>query len=155
MQTHQIQKPKTLRSSRRVGRGGKRGTYSGRGMKGQKSRAGHRIRPAILDYILRIPKLRGMTRRSNVSKFGSSNKAITPTFALNLSDIQKHFENGSTISPIILVNKKIMKRYKGRMPRVKILGKGDLNKSVTVKGVAVSASAREKIEKASGRIIEG
>ncbi len=48
------------KSKKRVGRGGKRGTYSGRGIKGQKSRAGRKMRPAIRDLIQRTPKLRGV-----------------------------------------------------------------------------------------------
>ena len=46
----------------RVGRGGQRGTTSGKGTKGQKSRSGRRIRPAERDLIIRIPKLRGFAR---------------------------------------------------------------------------------------------
>ena len=63
MQVNNIKKPKHLKRKRRVGRGGKRGTYSGKGLKGQKSRAGHRIRPQILDYIFKIPKLSGPTAK--------------------------------------------------------------------------------------------
>lgn len=56
MQIHQI-KPKIRKEpKKRVGRGGKRGTYSGRGSKGQKARAGHRIRPYLRDVIKKLPK---------------------------------------------------------------------------------------------------
>lgn len=48
----------------RVGRGGKRGTTSGGGQKGQKSRSGHRIRPAERDLVQRLPKLRGYRNKS-------------------------------------------------------------------------------------------
>lgn len=60
MQLHQL-KPlhPNKRPKPRVGRGGKRGTYSGRGQKGQRARAGHRIRPASRDLLQRLPKLRG------------------------------------------------------------------------------------------------
>ena len=52
--------PKTTRKSiKRVGRGGKRGTYSGRGVKGQGARAGNKKRPGMRDLIQQIPKLRG------------------------------------------------------------------------------------------------
>ena len=51
MQIHQV-KPKTrLKTKKRVGRGGKKGTYSGRGVKGQKARAGHKLAPAIRGII--------------------------------------------------------------------------------------------------------
>ena len=47
----------------RIGRSGKRGSYSGRGQKGQRSRSGHRIRPAERDIILKIPKMRGFRNK--------------------------------------------------------------------------------------------
>lgn len=65
MQLHQIQPTHQNKSKKRVGRGGKRGTYSGRGMKGQKSRAGHKIRPAIRDLMQRTPKLRGVKNQAS------------------------------------------------------------------------------------------
>lgn len=59
MQLHQIQPKNSIKKSRRVGRGGKRGTYSGAGIKGQKSRAGAKIRPELRDLVKKIHKLRG------------------------------------------------------------------------------------------------
>jgi len=59
MQLHEVRPVTINKSKKRVGRGGKRGTYSGRGIKGQKSRAGRKIRPAIRDLMQRTPKLRG------------------------------------------------------------------------------------------------
>lgn len=59
MRLHEVQPTTVNKSKKRIGRGGKRGTYSGRGMKGQKSRAGRKIRPAIRDLMQRTPKLRG------------------------------------------------------------------------------------------------
>ncbi|HEY4495498.1 MAG TPA: uL15 family ribosomal protein, partial [Candidatus Paceibacterota bacterium] len=59
MQLHQLQRNKKARKGIRVGRGGKRGKTSGRGTKGQKARAGHRIRPEIRDAIKKLPKRRG------------------------------------------------------------------------------------------------
>ena len=59
MQLHQIKPLNKRKSKRRVGRGGKRGTYCGRGMKGQRARAGAKIRPEIRDLIKKIPKIRG------------------------------------------------------------------------------------------------
>lgn len=152
MQAHDIEKPEHLRTHRRVGRGGKRGTFSGRGVKGQKSRAGHGIRPQIWDYIARIPKLRGFERKTNVSKFGKATKSITPTFAINVSELAKI--SATEITPAVLVQNKIVDRYKGKLPRVKILGNGELTKSIVVSGMSVSEGAREKIEKAGGSVKE-
>ena len=152
MQIHNLQKPSHIRNKRRVGRGGKRGTFSGRGVKGQKSRAGHRIRPAIWDYILKTPKLRGMNRKSNVSKFGSSQKNTKPTFAINLYTIDKHFDDKQVVNPSTLVKKGVVEQYKGKLPLVKILGNGTIQKAVSIQGIEVSASAKIKIEQAGGTI---
>lgn len=152
MQAHQIEKPEHILTHRRVGRGGKRGTFSGRGVKGQKSRAGAGIRPQIWDYIARIPKLRGFERKTNVSKFGKATKSVFPTTAINISDLAK--VGVSDITPAVLVQHNVVKRYKGKLPHVKILGNGELSKSVTISGMTVSESARQKIEKAGGSIKE-
>lgn len=63
MQLHEIQPFHKNRDKKRVGRGGKRGVTSGRGTKGQRARAGHRIRPAERDLIQRLPKLRGFKNK--------------------------------------------------------------------------------------------
>ncbi len=112
---------------KRIGRGGKRGTTSGRGTKGQKSRSGHRIRPALRDLLIRIPKLRGYRNKSIQEK----------PLAMNVGDLNKFSE--------ILLTKK-------NLGNVKILGGGDLNKAITVEGLKVSKSAREKILKAGGSV---
>jgi len=63
MQLHELKPIHSNKQSKRVGRGGKRGTTSGSGTKGQKSRSGHRIRPAIRDLMRRLPKLRGTNNK--------------------------------------------------------------------------------------------
>lgn len=68
MQLHQLKPDHDLRAKKRVGRGGKRGTTSGKGTKGQKSRSGHRIRPAERDLIQRLPKLRGFKNKTKQGK---------------------------------------------------------------------------------------
>ena len=118
MQLHQITSKTKQRRGQRVGRGGKRGTTAGRGTKGQKARAGHKIRPAMRDIIKKMPKLRGYKFRSFQSK-----PAI-----VNLGWLDKEFQAGDTISPETLLLKGLIKRYKGRMPPVKILGAGTTKK---------------------------
>lgn len=59
MQIHQLKPIHKPKKKKRVGRGGKKGTYSGKGMKGQKSRAGKRFKPMIRELIKRYPKLKG------------------------------------------------------------------------------------------------
>ncbi|OIO49751.1 MAG: hypothetical protein AUJ39_00315 [Parcubacteria group bacterium CG1_02_42_13] len=68
MQLHELAPIHINKGKKRIGRGGKRGTYSGRGTKGQKARAGHRIRPAERDLIQRLPKLRGFNNKPKAKK---------------------------------------------------------------------------------------
>ena len=142
VQLHQI-KPKTiLKSKKRIGRGGKRGTYSGRGLKGQKSRAGGKLRPQLRDIIKRIPKKRGY-------RFNSlQDKGVI----VNVNILEKRFENTEEVNPLTLVEKKIIRKQKGRLPKVKILGMGKLTKKMAVSKCDVSDSAKEKIIKAGGKI---
>jgi len=141
MQLHEIQPKTKNRKSRRVGRGGKRGTYSGRGMKGQKSRAGARFQPRIREVIKRYPKLRGYRR----SGYGD-------TVAFNVGFLEKHFEKGETIKPATLVEKHLLGTIGKKMPVVKILGTGELTKAFQIEQCQVSQSAKEKIEKAGGSV---
>lgn len=143
MQLHQL-KPKNISKKRkRVGRGGKRGTYSGRGMKGQKSRAGRKMEPIIRRDIKRYPKLRGY-------KF----KAYKDIAVLNLDRLNENFKEKDNITPIILVSKKIVRRIRGKIPKVKILGTGEISKKIFIEDCLFSLSAKEKIEKAGGTIKE-
>ena len=116
---------------KRIGRGGKRGTTSGRGTKGQKSRSGHRIRPAIRDLLQRLPKLRGL------GVHGGNKSIQKKPSAINVSELNK-------LSETLFTRKSL--------GNVKILGEGELTKAVTVEGLKVSKSAREKILKAGGSI---
>lgn len=142
MQLHQLRPNHKLKQRKRIGRGGKRGTYSGRGMKGQRSRAGRRLKPAIRGLIKRYPKLRGY-------KF----KPLKPKPAIvNIETLEKKFKSGDKINPQILLEKKIICRIKGRIPKVKILGKGKLTKALTIEGCQASKQAREKIEKVHGLV---
>jgi len=68
MQLHELQPTFPNKDRKRIGRGGKRGTTSGRGQKGQSSRAGHRIRPAERDFIQRLPKLRGVKNKPKLNR---------------------------------------------------------------------------------------
>ncbi len=69
MQLHELKPNHPRTAEKRVGRGGKRGTFSGKGTKGQHARAGHKIRPAERDFIQRLPKMRGVGNvAANVKK---------------------------------------------------------------------------------------
>lgn len=135
MQFHQLKSNTKFRKSRRIGRGGKRGTYSGRGTKGQKARAGAKIRPQERDLLKKIPKLRGYKFKS----FG-----LRPT-AVNLRDVDRKFQVGDTVSPESLLRAGLVSRIKGKMPKVKILGTGELNKKFVFKDVLLSQSVKSKV----------
>jgi large subunit ribosomal protein L15 len=134
------------KKSQRIGRGGKRGSYSGRGVKGQKSRSGRVIRPAERDFIIRLPKLRGFR---NKPKTGT-------TKVFNLKEISNNFKGAkaeTVISRELLVKSNLLsKNFRGD---IKILSVGEISFPITVKGIYVSAEASKKIEKAGGKVIEG
>lgn len=133
------------KSPKRVGRGGTRGKTSGRGTKGQKARAGHRIRPHIRDIIKKLPKLRG--RGKNVNKAFR----LAPQ-VVNISAIEAVFTSGARITPSVLFAKGLITRTGGVIPPVKILAHGDITKAFSVKDCQVSASAKEKIVAAGGSV---
>lgn len=142
MQLHQIKPIIKKKSRKRIGRGGKRGTYSGRGQKGQKSRSGHRIRPELRDTIKKLPKKRGYRFHSIKEK-----PAI-----VNLNILEKKFKDGDKVSPETLLEKGIISARKGMTPAVKLLSSGMLTKKLLVSQCQISKPAREKIEKAGGEI---
>ncbi len=140
MQIHDIQPNTKLKKKKRIGRGGKRGTYSGKGIKGQKCRAGAKMQPMVRELIKRYPKLRGY----NFSPLKSD-------LAINISTLDRVFEDGATIDPKFVAQKGLAK--KGVRPRIKILGKGETKKKFFVKDCAVSESARKIIEGAGGSVV--
>lgn len=132
--------PGSKKKKIRVGRGesGRRGKTAGRGTKGLKARS--KLRPGFeggqTPLAMRLPKLRGFT---------NPNKE---TFAIvNVATLDS-FEAGSEVTPETLRDRGLI-RHKGR---VKVLAEGDLDKSLTVKAHAFSASAKEKIESAGGSV---
>ena len=149
MQLHEIKKSSGKKRTQRVGRGGTRGKTSGRGHKGQKSRAGHSIRPAERDMIKKIPKLRGHGK----NRARTVNPDRVRPFAVNLRDLENTFSDGDKVSPREMAAKKLVKTPAMRVPTVKILGVGKITKKLTISGCEFSKSAREAIEKAGGKVI--
>ena len=142
MQLQEIKPIHKRKKQKRIGRGGKRGTYSGRGIKGQRTRAGRKMAPPIRELIKKYPKLRGYRFKSRKEK-----PAI-----INIKDLEKVFKKGDLISPQVLIEKRLIRKIKGRVPEIKILGQGNLTKKLTIKGCQSSEKAREKIKKAGGRV---
>jgi large subunit ribosomal protein L15 len=126
------------------GQGSGRGTTAGRGNKGQQSRSGGKTYVGFEGG--QMPLYRRLARR------GFSNYPFKKTFqVVNLGEIEKRFEDGETVEPATLLSKGLAK---GPVP-VKILGNGDITKKLSFKVAALSASAKEKIEKAGGSVAAG
>jgi large subunit ribosomal protein L15 len=130
---------------KRVGRGNGsgHGTYSGKGCKGQKSRAGNKVRPGFeggqLPLIKRLPRKRGFTNIFRIEY------EVVNTGSLNV------FEAGSEVTADKLVEAGIIKNTKKPL---KILSRGDLNQPLTVKADKFSAAAKAKIEACGGTAVE-
>ena len=146
-----LQPAQPRKDRKRVGRGpgSGKGRYSGRGIKGQKSRAGsHKMRAGFeggqMPIYMRIGKLRGSTSK-DAYPVGPFRTATQP---VNLRDLDR-FDAGDEVTPESLVEKGILKNTK---IDVKLLGTGELKKKLTIKVHAISASAREKVEQAGGTI---
>lgn len=136
-------KPKhSPKEIKRIARGGKRGTYSGRGQKGQRSRAGAKIRPQLREYIIRLPKMRG-------AGFKKPNFEV---LEVKLEDIKKKMPQGGKITPSVLEKLGLIERQSNKLYTVKILGKADLANQYIVSNCVVSKTAQESIIKAGGKI---
>ena len=138
------------RARKRVGRGlgSGKGRYSGRGIKGQKARAGsHTMRPGFeggqMPIYMRLGKQRGPYSK-DAMPIGPHR---TSTIPVNLRDLDRVFEDGAEVTIEALIEKGLIKNSR---TDVKILGQGELKKKLTVTAHSFSASAREKIEQAGG-----
>ncbi|MDD5083698.1 MAG: 50S ribosomal protein L15 [Candidatus Moranbacteria bacterium] len=143
MQIHELSVPKK-QSSKRIGRGGKRGTYSGRGMKGQKARSGGNVDPlfeggrsSLVDHLKKVRGFKSIHPRKSV---------------FNLTALEKWFSNGEVVSSETLVAKGLIKESLVKNG-IKILSSGTLTKKLTIaSGLLVSETAKAAIEKAGGSI---
>jgi large subunit ribosomal protein L15 len=142
MQFHQLKPRIKQKTKKRIGRGGKRGTYSGRGIKGQRARSGHKIRPQLRDILKKLPKRRGY----RVERF-PRNVAV-----VNLSALEKNFDDKTIVSPKILAEKGLVRKVSGKMPAVKILGGVTLSKVFTIQDCLISKKAENAVKKAGGRV---
>jgi large subunit ribosomal protein L15 len=138
------------RARKRVGRGlgSGKGRYSGRGIKGQKARAGsHTMRPGFeggqMPIYMRLGKQRGPYSK-DAMPIGPHR---TSTIPVNLRDLDRVFDDGAEVTVETLLEKGLIKNSR---TDVKILGQGELKKKLTVTAHSFSASAREKIEQAGG-----
>ena len=137
--------PGSRKGKKRVGRGdgSRKGSFSGRGCKGQKGRAGFRMKPGFeggqLPIIKRLPSQRGFT---NIFK--------TEYDVVNVGQLNV-FESGTVVDIITLIDAGLVKT--GQNP-VKILGDGEIDRPLTVKADKFTATAKAKIEAAGGTVEE-
>ncbi len=139
---HNLPAPEGMhREPKRKGRGtgSGLGKTAGRGQKGQRSRAGGRVRPGFEGG--QMP----LTRR--VPKRGFTNPFRIPSQVVNLKDLERL--PGEDVTPAVLADSGLV--GKATAP-VKILGTGEVARAFVVKGCAASKTARAKIEKAGGRV---
>jgi len=146
MEAHELKPPAGSRHKRkRVGRGNAsgHGSYSGRGMKGQKARSGGGPRLGFeggqTPLIKRLPHRRGFTNVFRVE--------YVP---VNVGQLER-FEAGTEVTPELLRQVGIIKNL--RQP-VKVLGDGQISKALTVRVHRFSAAAKEKIEAVGGSVEE-
>jgi large subunit ribosomal protein L15 len=139
------------KTRKRVGRGlgSGKGRYSGRGIKGQKSRAGsHKMRAGFeggqMPIYMRMGKLRGSTSK-DAMPIGPFRTSTVP---VNVGSLDG-FDDGAEVTPESLVEAGVIKNTK---TDVKLLGNGELKKKLTVRVHAISATAREKVEAAGGTV---
>ena len=140
MQIHQL-KVNKKKSKKRVGRGGKKGTYCGTGMNGQRSRSGFSRRATFeggqSTLVEHTKKKRGFKSRAK------SNQVIS------LEKIDTVFESGEVVNAESLKAKSLIKDIK--IP-VKILSDGKLSKKIVFEKVLVSKAAEKKIKESSGEV---
>ena len=156
MDLSSLQPNTSRKSKKRVGRGGKRGTYSGKGMKGQKSRAGAGVKPGFRGGDNRIwqlfPKQRGASKRPGGKgphrKHRHYQFSQDKPIVFNLGFFNQ-FSGEELINPDFLKKNGFIANPKGR---IKILGRGDSKKGLEFQGLEFSKSARQKISKAGGSI---
>jgi len=130
-------RPKPTRKGQGIGSG--LGKTAGRGHKGQKSRSGGGVRPGFEGG--QMPLQRRMPKRGFFNKFSKE------IIAVNVAELNR-FENGDVVTPETLLAARVIKKTGDG---VKILGKGNLDKSLTVRAQAFSKSAEEKIAAAGGK----
>lgn len=133
--------PHSKKDRKYIGRGlGSKGTYSGRGVKGQGARSGIsglKLK-GMRNIILSTPKLRGFRAKNPKAQ------------VLNVGDIAKLFVAGGRITPKQLFAKKLIT---DPTAVIKVLGKGTISTKIVLQGCLVSASAKEKIVQAGGSVV--
>jgi len=143
MKLHELSPAPGSKTKRtRVGRGlgSGLGKTSGKGHKGQNSRAGGGVRPGFEGG--QMPLYRRLPKRGFYNKFGKEYTEV------NVRELNR-FENGTEVDPVLLVESGVIKNVRDG---IRILGNGDLEKALTVKANGFTKSAAEKILAAGGKV---
>lgn len=147
MQAHEVKTRKPRAAKKVVGRGGKRGKTSGRGTKGQNARSNTHKRPQMRDTIKKLPKLRGQGVSRNQFKTEFVHYVV-----LNLEVLNLEFKNGDRVTPKILLERALVEKKGSKIPAIKILAKGEIDKKLDIRGCAISETAKAAIEKLGGTV---
>ena len=149
---HSLKPAQPRRARKRIGRGlgSGKGRYSGRGLKGQKSRSGSHKMPVGFEggqmpIDMRLGKLRGNTS-ADAMPIGPFRTYSQP---VNLRDLEERFDAGAEVTPETLKAKRLIRKVS---VDVKVLGVGELSKALSVSAHGFSKTAKEKIEAAGGTV---
>lgn len=143
MKLHELSPvPGSTAERKRVGRGhgSGNGKTAGKGHKGQKARSGGGVRPGFEGG--QMPLQRRLPKRGFVNIFATHYSNV------NIGDLNEKFEDGAVVDTEAIVKAGLVKKVQDG---IKVLGDGEVSKNLTVKAVAFSKSAKEKIEKAGGK----
>jgi len=144
MQINTLELKNKKKKRKTIGRGGKKGTYSGKGMKGQKARSGAHVDPTFEGG--RSTLIDHMKKKKGFKSLVKKNSTVA------LDKIDAKFNDGDVISKESLIKAKLMDR-KGAKNGIKILGSLELNKKFTIaKGLKISTASKKSIEDAGGKI---
>lgn len=146
MQLENIPKRKNrISKGKRIGRGygsGVGGHTVGRGTKGQKSRSGHKslqfFEGGNVPFFRRMPKYKGFNPKFKIE-----------AAVVSIEDLEKNYNDGEIVNEETLKAKALVKKAS---TKIKVLGQGELSKKLTIEGIQLSESARNKVEKAGGAI---
>lgn len=146
MRLHDLKpRPGAKHTKKRVGCGESsgHGKTSGKGHKGQKARSGGSIRPSFeggqMPLFRRLPK-RGFNQAAFRDAIGT----------VNLDDLEKRFSDGDTVNEASLREAGLVR---GKLDAIKLLGRGELTKKLSVEVDLVSEAARQKVEKVGGTLV--
>ncbi len=143
MKLHELSPvPGSTKERKRIGRGpaSGQGKTAGKGHKGQKARAGRGIRPGFEGGQMPLQR--------RIPKRGFNNIFRTEYATVNISSLDKVFNDGDTVTIEALVNSGLVKKT---LDGVKVLGNGEITKKLTVQVNAYSETAKSKIEAAGGK----